>query len=132
MTRDHSANYFMPMKSKQTPANSGAAMVVGSSPSFGNLVLRLREHADRVAGGGCSESSYDPETLQIEHDAADEIERLRGVLIEIRAKFPADGTASAWAIATEGLWPSSPNTQGLVTPGTGLSPEEGAASRRHQ
>ena len=77
---------------------------------FGNLVLRLREHADRVAGGGCSESSYDPETLQIEHDAADEIERLRGVLIEIRAKFPADGTASAWAIATEGLWPSSPNT----------------------
>lgn len=25
-----------------------------------------------------------------------------------------------------------PNTQGLVTPGTGLSPEKGAASRRHQ
>ena len=24
------------------------------------------------------------------------------------------------------------NTQGLVTPGTGLGPEEGAASRRHQ
>ena len=24
------------------------------------------------------------------------------------------------------------NTQGLVTPGTGQSPEEGAASRRHQ
>lgn len=26
----------------------------------------------------------------------------------------------------------SPNTQGLVTPGNGHSPEEGAASRRHQ
>ena len=34
MTRDHSANYFMPMKSEQTPANSGAAMVVGSGPSL--------------------------------------------------------------------------------------------------
>lgn len=27
---------------------------------------------------------------------------------------------------------TSQNTQGLVTPGTGLSPEKGAASRRHQ
>lgn len=37
MTRDHSANNFMPMKSKQTPANPGAAMVVGSGPSLGSL-----------------------------------------------------------------------------------------------
>lgn len=37
MTRDHSANYFMPMKSKQTPANSVAAMVVVSGPSLGSL-----------------------------------------------------------------------------------------------
>ena len=89
----------------------GPAETLRSSGWLGDLAPRLREHADRVAGGGPSNANYDPETLEIEHDAADEIERLRGVLIEIRAKFPADGTASAWAIATEGLWPSSPNTQ---------------------
>lgn len=38
MTRDHSANNFMLMKSKQTPDNSGAAMVVGSGPSLGSLI----------------------------------------------------------------------------------------------
>ncbi|MFT3829546.1 MAG: hypothetical protein QM691_07565 [Opitutaceae bacterium] len=29
-------------------------------------------------------------------------------------------------------WASSANTQGLVTPGHGLGPEEGVSSRRHQ
>lgn len=43
----------------------------------GDIVARLREHADRVAGGGPSDGNYDPETLEIEHDAADEIKRLR-------------------------------------------------------
>ena len=96
---------------EETPA-SRTDKGVGSGPWLGDLAPRLREHADRVAGGGPSNANYDPETLEIEHDAADEIERLRGVLIEIRAKSPADGTASAWAIATEGLWPSSPNAEG--------------------
>ena len=94
-----------------TPPEQGQTAVLRSGEWFGDLAPRLREHADRVAGGGPSNANYDPETLEIEHDAADEIERLRGVLIEIRAKCPADGTASAWAIATEGLWPSSPNTK---------------------
>lgn len=45
---------------------------------------RLREHADRIAGGGPSESTYDPETLTLEHEAADEIERLLNVLRVVR------------------------------------------------
>ena len=38
------------------------------------------------------------------------------------AKLACDELESRWRV----------NTQGLVTPGTGLIPEEGAASRRHQ
>ena len=34
MTRDHSANYFMPMKSKQTPANSMSKQK-GDDSAFG-------------------------------------------------------------------------------------------------
>ncbi len=52
-----------------------------------DLVMRLREHADRVAGGGPGDENYDPETLAIEHEAADsikslysEVELLRGAL----------------------------------------------------
>ncbi len=45
-----------------------------------DIVERLREHADRIAGGGPSDSTYDPETLDVEHEAADEIERLRAEL----------------------------------------------------
>lgn len=41
------------------------------------LAQRLREHADRVAGGGPSDSNYDPETLMLEHEAADALERLQ-------------------------------------------------------
>lgn len=40
------------------------------------FVSRLRKHADFVAGGGPSASNYDPETLVIEHTAADMIESL--------------------------------------------------------
>lgn len=45
-----------------------------------DLVGRLREHADRVAGGSCGEPTYDPETLSLEHEAADEVSRLRAAL----------------------------------------------------
>lgn len=48
-----------------------------NSSSDIDIVKRLREHADRVASGRPSDANYDPETLEIEHDAADEIERLR-------------------------------------------------------
>jgi FtsZ-binding cell division protein ZapB len=41
-----------------------------------DLVEHLREHADRMAGDGPSGSAYDPETLALEHDAADRIEAL--------------------------------------------------------
>jgi len=40
------------------------------------LVAHLREHAARVAGDGPGGSNYDPETLCLEDDAANEIERL--------------------------------------------------------
>lgn len=56
-----------------------------------DLANHLREHADRVAGGGTGEPEYDPETLVLEHDAADriealaaEVERLRGTLRQVR------------------------------------------------
>lgn len=51
------------------------------------LVAQLREHADRVAGGGPSEASYDPETLTLEHAAADEIERLFSAVEKHRDLF---------------------------------------------
>lgn len=57
-----------------------------SSPDL-DLVQRLREHADRVAGGWPSDKNYDPETLEIEHDAADEIERLRALEEAARAAW---------------------------------------------
>jgi len=41
------------------------------------LVDHLREHANREAGGNPSDDDYDPETLAVEHDAADEIDRLQ-------------------------------------------------------
>lgn len=40
------------------------------------LFLQLREHASREAGGVSGESNYDPETLCLENDAADVLERL--------------------------------------------------------
>jgi len=40
------------------------------------LASQLREHADRVAGDGPSGANYDPETLSLEHQAADELLRL--------------------------------------------------------
>ena len=62
---------------KTTDTSSAADGRVSSGTLFGDLATRLREHADRVAGGGPSDANYDPETLEIEHDAADEIERIR-------------------------------------------------------
>lgn len=49
-----------------------------------DIAERLREHAYRVAGGSTSEPTYDPETLEVECDAADEIERLRALLTKAR------------------------------------------------
>lgn len=62
--------------------NPNSVEVVGSEDSHSpaDLVARLREHADRVAGDGPSGSHYDPETLALEHEAADMIERLRKTL----------------------------------------------------
>jgi hypothetical protein len=46
----------------------------GCPPS--DLISRLQQHADHVAGDGPSGAAYDPETLDLEHNAADMIERL--------------------------------------------------------
>ena len=51
-----------------------------------DLANHLREHADRVAGGGTGEPEYDPETLVLEHDAADRIEALEAEVERLRAK----------------------------------------------
>jgi hypothetical protein len=50
-----------------------------------DLTARLREHADRVAGGGPSDPNYDPETLSLEHEAADALDSLEADLE--RARF---------------------------------------------
>jgi hypothetical protein len=42
------------------------------------LVDHLREHAGRIAGGGPGDENYDPETLDVEHGAADMISGLLG------------------------------------------------------
>ena len=58
-----------------------------------DLVQRLREHADRVAGGGPGDATYDPETLALEHEAADEIERLRAEVAELVQVLSETATA---------------------------------------
>jgi hypothetical protein len=40
------------------------------------LAEHLREHSARVAGGTSGENNFDPETLALESDAAEVIERL--------------------------------------------------------
>jgi hypothetical protein len=47
----------------------------------------LREHAARIAGGGPADSTYDPETLTLEFDAADEIDRLRQEVDQLRSQL---------------------------------------------
>src|SRR5690606_21304380 len=82
-----------------------------------DLVQRLREHADREAGGGPGDATYDPETLALEHEAADEIDRMRAALREIRAlhqpEWASEQAKAAgkepWVCAlcgtADGLWP---------------------------
>jgi len=53
------------------------------------LVEHLREHADQVAGDGPSGSAYDPETLALEHDAADRIEALEAEVEDERERHDA-------------------------------------------
>ena len=83
------------------------------------LVLQLREHADRVAGGGPSESNYDPETLILEHAAADEVERLVAAIAKHRATFPdeaLEGERELWAtISMENALGQPPDTGGAAS-----------------
>ena len=60
---------------------------------------RIREHANRVAGGFPSDKNYDPETLEIEHDAADEIERLRTALSAIEVFGHGKGCGCGYTCA---------------------------------
>ena len=62
------------------------------------LVLQLREHADRVAGVGPSEPNYDPETLTLEHAAADEIGRLVSAIAKHRDTFPDEALEGEWEL----------------------------------
>ena len=65
------------------------------------IVRRLREHADRTAGGGPSERNYDPETLDIKHDAANCIEELVTAIKKHRETFPdepLEGEKHLWGI----------------------------------
>lgn len=66
-----------------------------SLPMNDDLIEQLREHADRVAGGTSGEPTYDPETLAIEHAAADEIERLRNEVEHLRVQLSGCGVAAS-------------------------------------
>lgn len=49
------------------------------------LSEHLRSHAYRIAGGGPGDASYDPETLDVECQAADRIEKLEAEVEELRS-----------------------------------------------
>lgn len=61
---------------------SGKDLIAGFEGAFdystiSGLIDHLREHADRTAGGSAGDATYDPETLNLEHDAAEALEKLK-------------------------------------------------------
>ena len=61
-----------------------------------DIVESLREHAARVSGDGPSGPNYDPETLVLENDAADEIVRLREALRIIIRNVDSGSVHVSW------------------------------------
>lgn len=58
------------------------------------VVAELREHADRVAGGGPSDSNYDPDTLVLMHNAADRLTKAERLLRQLGVELDqSDETA---------------------------------------
>ena len=72
--------------------DEGGDLITGFKGSFDyetitDLVKHLRDHAYRTAGGSPGDSTYDPETLLLETDAADALERLRSVIAKLESEI---------------------------------------------